>query len=235
MTDPSGHSMTDDKCGYQGQDCKGRYDKRDLTAWVIQAAEYTANYDEIEEIENLNKMTTESIGGVNSTNRSLTFQLFAAKKFYSLVHDGAIFDFKDKISITLGQSILIDGDWYEFSTAGNILFGYYGRAAGFSTQSLHAGAGVAQVIDFTKNFSGMSNGLQDDGARLGPISNFFDTPDDYAAVEMGAILYDQAGPLTYDVFSRVLQEYKNEMALVTDPGNFQEANVIYQADYFLNR
>ncbi len=60
-----------------------------------------------------------------------------------------------KYDVKKGMAGLLDTDvikignkWYEYSTAGNILFGYYSRAAGFDLGTIQKGAGGVQVFDY---------------------------------------------------------------------------------------
>ena len=133
--------------------------------------------------------------------------------FYQIVHDSGPWDFKDKIfEVSRGEGVLLGGHWFEYSTPGNILYGFNGAAAGFKLEELHVGAGIAQLRDH----------LVED-APLGPVDTLLDTPDDYYAVEFGYRLYKEAyepdQTLTVAEFNALLAQYDHleQMALVEAP------------------
>ena len=111
-------------------------DKRDLTKWMVAACVDGANSVEMKMINSMNA----SINGGDKAAAYVTF--------YHYVKDGGKYDVKDKMKANLKTSeISLGGKWFEYSTAGNILYGFYGLAAGFTAEELHEGAGVAQIMD----------------------------------------------------------------------------------------
>lgn len=130
-----------------------------------------------------------------------------------LVSNGKKYDVKLGIKSDLGDKIKLGNNWYESSTAGNILYGFYGLAAGFSKDELHEGAGIAQLKDlFVK------------GTLPGGPGTSFDTEDDYYAIEFGFFLYENYyddGVLTESEFLDALAkyEYADKLALVTKPND----------------
>jgi hypothetical protein len=145
------------------------------------------------------------------------------KAFYNLVQDRAKWDFKHKIRAELGTEafVLFHGlkrseyRWYEFSVAGNISFGYVGRASGVPGDVLHYGAGWAEVkdpshkddtwcyLDCSSVLCGSYYVKQD------WIKTLFDDPQDSAAVEVGIKMYDLYGGqfMTYANFQSALKTY----------------------------
>lgn len=150
--------------------------------------------------------------------------------FYQLVKDGAPLDVKDRIEQEVGRDIQLGEHWFEFSTAGNIIFGFYGAAWGFADVELHGGAGVAQLLDKAK----------DAATPLGPISMFFDTPDDYHAVDFGIQLYYQAyapdGVVSVAEFNALLADYSHlaQMTVATPPTSISSPAWPYHQGAFYN-
>lgn len=141
----------------------------------------------------------------------LEFKARAWAGFVGLVSNEAKYDVKVAIKDNLGENIQLGDKWYEYSTVGNILYGFYGLAAGFGKTELHAGAGAAQIIDiFAK------------GDMPGGPNTLFDTDDDYFAVEFGFYLFENYyddGILTENEFLEALAKYPHAdmLALVPKP------------------
>ena len=210
-------------------------DKRDLTNWLPSAAVYMATDPEIQEIRRL----------ISSNDG--TDNIKALYKFKNVVQAGARFDVKLKIKDRLGRSIKFGENWYEYSTSGNILYGFYGSAAGFKAETLHTGAGYAQakdVLDWVWGCSGFGVlfGSDDPGPfpGLGGLDvHYFDTPDDYHAVDFGIWLYKEyyvpTGNFTRDNFVDGLNRYEFAWGLNRnpDPGDYQPNTTgPYLPDYF---
>jgi hypothetical protein len=146
-------------------------DKRDLTNWLPDAAIYMAKHPEIQKIRELNATS------------STTAKLTGAFRFYNLVRDGAEFDVKDKMLLRLGPTIKLGEDWYEYSTAGNILYGFYGIEAGYDAETLKKGAGYAQVMDVLRWAFAADKAQPFPG--LGGGDWYFDTNEDSHAIDLG--------------------------------------------------
>ncbi|MCK6584578.1 MAG: polymorphic toxin type 44 domain-containing protein [Anaerolineales bacterium] len=212
--DPDGHAPC--KPGYR---CVTPIaDKRDMTTWLVAALVDSAESPEMQRINELN--APPQYDGINKAK--------AYAEFESYVKDGAKYDVKDKMELLVGKSIKIGNNWYEFSTAGNILYGFYGKAAGFNALELHAGAGKAQLDDYER----------DPTSGIGDWSTLFDTEDDYAAVKFGIYLYDNYykddGELTTADLLAALESFSdaNKMALVEKPKGFQPRYYEYPVNKF---
>jgi hypothetical protein len=199
-------------------------DIRDLTNWLPKAAVYMATYPEIQAIKNLNSST-------NSYDRLVAFI-----RFYNMVHAGAKFDVKLKIHDQLGDPIKLGGRWYEYSTPGNILFGFYGTAAGYDSETLHRGAGGAQLWDYVH---WLWNGDQCKSVSVGGPDTYLDTSDDYYATMFGIWLYNTyyatTGTFTEYQFAEGLKVFplSPELAEVADPGDYiPNTSGPYAADQF---
>ncbi len=216
-TDPTGHMVADDdRIG-------GVPEYRDLTEWIVKASVYMANDEDVQEIKQLLSMQD-----VQNGSEALARPTLAMMKFYKIVKDGARFDVKDQVLIELGEKVKLGDAWFEYSTTGNFLYGFYGAAAGFDLETLHMGAGAAQAYDHFINQEG----------NLGQLfPGYLDTPDDYSAVNFGFELYQNNylndNLLTSNEFRQALQGYKDSMALVSAPSEFiprQEAP--YEPNHF---
>jgi RHS repeat-associated protein len=205
-------------------------DKRDLTNWLPSAAVYMATDPEILEFRRL----------ISSTDGAKNFQGFL--KFKNVVQAGARFDVKLKIKDRLGRSIKLGENWYEYSTSGNILYGFYGSAAGFKAETLHVGAGYAQVrdvLDWVWVVGYLCEDNPDKFPDFGGPAHYFDTPDDYHAVDFGIWLYQRyyvpTGTFTRDNFVQGLNSYEFAWGLrgVLNPKDYKPNTIgPYAPDYF---
>lgn len=218
VNDPSGHWPN---CK-PGVHCPPKGDKRDLTKWIVAAAVDIAESTEMQAIAKLNSTTT--------TEPLAKVSAYAA--FYLLVSDGAKYDVKDNILIELGDSIRLGDKWYEYSTPGNILFGFYGKAAGFDEFELRRGAGFAQEQDYKRD---KKNGIGPSGAPY-----YSDTEVDYYAIGFGMFLYDEYykpnGKLTETDLLDAFDKYKDadKMDLKSSPRNFTPRHKEYSPSHFYN-
>jgi hypothetical protein len=133
-----------------------------------------------------------------------------------------------QIKNELGETVKFGSQWYEFSTPGNILYGFYGLAAGFAKQELHVGAGVAQWQDHVNK-----------GSEIGDWSTLLDTSDDYYAIEFGFFLYENYyandGELTESEFLEALSLFgdADKMAIKPTPEDpYIPAEDEYETDDF---
>jgi len=193
-------------------------DKRDLTGWFVATA---VDIAESKEMKNVTKL--------NLDNKRIK----AGLEFYGLVGDHKKYDVKVKIEEHIGNTVKLGDNWYEYSTPGNILFGFYGLAAGFSKSELHWGAGGAQVLDFiTQPFTDKED------VKTGTWSTSYDTEDDYYAIEFGFFLYENYyeddGILTTDEFLIAFDEFEHadKLALELPPEYFNPSEREYEVDEF---
>jgi hypothetical protein len=139
----------------------------------------------------------------------ITGAYFAGMAMYiQLVRPGGKFDVKLKIYSELGDTVKIGSKWYEYSTVGNILFGYYSHAAGFSLEEIQKGAGEVQRFDYWRK------GCPDDprcDTALGGDDTFSDSPDDFSGVQFGYELYTSEaasdGVITPDELATALDDF----------------------------
>jgi hypothetical protein len=201
-----------DPTGHESGNCYDRgycTDARDLTIWLVAALTDSAESPEMQRIHTLNQPSIDV--GQFGRNKAAAYAEF---NYY--VKDGAKYDVKDKIEAHLGQTIKLGNNWYEYSTAGNILYGFYGSAAAFTPAELHGGAGKAQLDDYKR----------DPTSGIGKWTTGLDTADDYAAVKFGIYLYNnyykKDKKLTEDDLLSALASYKDKdkMALRESPKDF---------------
>ena len=151
-TDPSGNTP---KCD--------EYQRADLTQWLIDELNTTrASYLASVIRYGLNPSPDgKPIGGISSWIM-----------FYNSVKTHGLFDFKWAIKSTIGENILLGGNWYNYMAPGNIHFAYFGVSVGFDKKTLHCGA------DFANNHKWCSGG---------------DEFEDYEAIEAGADMFTLSG------------------------------------------
>jgi RHS repeat-associated protein len=201
-------------------------DKRDLTNWLPRAAVYISTDPAMMEVKNL--LASDVLGD----------NIDAYIKFNNLVKANARFDVKVKIEQALGKKIKLGENWYEYSITGNFLYGFYGVSAGFNEKILHAGAGKAQIDDLLKQIWNECDTRK--YTELGGPSHFFDSYDDYHAIDFGIWSYhnylEQYGYFTEENFIEGLDtfEYSWELNRVEDPGDYIPASKFYAPNEFDN-
>jgi hypothetical protein len=128
----------------------------------------------------------------------------ATKAWVALVRTNAIWDFKNDVkpaSISGSRDLLLGGYRLNYQAIANIHFGFVGRAAGFGSELLKAGAGAFQIKQW----------LFTDSSKVGTASTYFDQPFDAWSVQFGIYLYDLYGQdldkLTPEALEKALQEY----------------------------
>jgi len=208
-TDPSGHANEEDA----GSTYDPNYWK-DLLLWLIREANGNAALFETLLMRHLNSNTLKLLGPpISLISKGLGYHVFV-----QLVRNEAPFDFKHAILEKLGDRIRLGSEWFEYSTPGNILYGFFGGAAGFSLDELHGGASAAQVLDASYRGSELGPLVAPDGALT-----LLDTPDDYYAIDFGYRLYQKAyapdKQLTISEFSAFMVNYEHlgKMDRVTAP------------------
>jgi len=110
----------------------------------------------------------------------------------ALVQGGGPWDYKVELDERELERIELGGTEYRSDVLANVHFGYVGRASGFSSEELLMGAGVAQVLSGTSDWS--------------YFWSCFDDPADQAAISVGIYLYDQYGRFGLELTEDMLQE-----------------------------
>ena len=208
---------------------KGTKDRRDLTDWMARALVDSAKNPGIKHIARLNK------------EKSLLSAVQANGEFTALVKNDAYFDVKWNVLDSVGHTIKLGNNWYEFSASGNIMYGFYGSAANFSPTALYQGAGAAQRFDDFLFSWGLSK-HPEYHTNLGQLENPFyvDTEDDHYGVQVGIELYEQyqnTGTLTASDLAHALDTnpYKTKMNPQLSPSKCKPATSDYPTDAFYNK
>ncbi len=233
LVDPSGHAYERGAGGGGGKPkTSNQPDARILTRWLAKELNRYATLPEGQYLREMNNAANRTAGQVSLPISLPLKALWTFDYFKQIVQDGAPLDVKDQVLTRLGSTIKIGDYWFEYSTVGNITYGFYGSAWGFSRQILHLGAGKAQRDDYHRN---------PETTPLGPIWYYNDTPDDYYAIEFGMLLYDEAylpdGLVTEDEITALLTDFTHldKMAIrPRPPGNAFHPEWPYEAGYFDN-
>lgn len=229
-TDPTGHIPLFEGSNTWNQNGDIDNDDRDLTDWLTREMRADAASAEVDLIRRFNFAGNLSavcaivvgtgltivtgpggliVGGLAGAGAT-SFKLEGGLAWRDLVKDGARWDFKDQILLEVGNSIRLcnaDGcSWFDYSTPGNIFYGYVGRAAGFTSLELHAGATYAQQVD--------PENVPELNAWHG------DQPTDFEAIEVGVEMYRHCGRnTTLTCFQNALKRHLSGMALSAPPAN----------------
>ena len=237
--DPSGHRLCGPYC--DASEMSGDWppppDHHDLTDWLVREMVANATGPEVQLIRQLNVPPPVSLDPEHSAELHLGGRIAAALLWRSLVKDSARWDFKDRIEQELQRSIMLGGEWFEFSVPGNIHYAYVGRAAGFTLQELHLGASWAEIRD--PDHDGQPSQI-----RIPILGRFYfnpahkptgyDDPYDYAAIEFGSALYDRYGPdVTVAEFEALLVEYAPDLLhMPAPPPGYQNPAWPYPLGHF---
>ena len=175
---------------------------RDLTYFAATQANQQANSGILQYLQEIN-------GRHGITGRGLTFQLYE-----KLVGDGKPWDFKDQIKNELGESFRLcsqqDCTWVEYSTLGNILYGYTSMIAGFTQFEIRGGAGYAEARDpeNKENYNTPFGYFPLDRLLTG-----FDDAEDYHAVGAGIEMYIRYGKnVSIRQFQELVVDYQKGFA-----------------------
>ena len=236
--DPSGHREIECNPGEPGCDRNGRQlpDGRDLTDWLVRELRTNATGSAVGLIQHLFTSSGHEFG-VAATGAPAAYV-----EWYRLNHDGARFDFKDRIDLLVGESIMLCGlydcGWYDYSTPGNIHYGFVGAASGFSLETLHFGASYAEITDPDHANDPEENLINSFYFQPEWASTMYDDPLDYNAIEFGYALYRSFGPdLTveqlqwaFTLYAKVLNHPLQTSAVPTQP--YYNPDWPYPVGYF---
>ena len=220
FTDPTG------LCTATGDNwCFESEDPRNLTSWLFREMTINANDPVVQRMRMMNRLAKSLVGlGIITCDVFLipipampsifgpavplagatALHAGALYTFREQVKNGARWDFKDEIGIQLGQGVTYCGigmcyDDIEYSVAGNIFYGYIGRASGFPWWEIKGGAAWAEQNDPSHDPNSpeyvpdapLGEG---DWSSSDPVAwNFGDEMHDNAAVTLGIKLWDNHG------------------------------------------
>jgi RHS repeat-associated protein len=167
----------------------GFQDDRDLTIWLWHELFTNANGPEAQELRRL----------LHSDR--LSDRVWGTLKWIWLVKDRAKWDFKHRIGDEIGLAIMLrhtghEYGWYDYQMPGNIHYAYVGRVVGWTGESLHWGAGFAQVIDPAHKEEAQClippwDPLISIYVNVEWADTQFDQPLDWKAVEFGIMLFER--------------------------------------------
>lgn len=170
-----------------------------MTGWLVKFMNQMQNLPIVQMIRAFNKNPCDL--QTLCTKKTLAWLLFAY-----LVKAGAQWDIKIEMKAQLGPDVVIGGMWFEYSTPGNIAYGFLGAAMGFSKAEIAIGAGGAQAYDYGRGCGGDTPceigpiaanprpiGRTGPGPMLPDIWPLGDTVDDAYAVRLGYELYGTTG------------------------------------------
>jgi len=208
-TDPTGHEtqcMSD--CDFPA-DYPVQYD---LTDWLVNEMTTNAQSSEIKNIAELGSLETSLfLGLLYELYYGEDFSAAQLGMFFELNSETGIWNFKIAMSEQIGGAVSLCGatncGWFDYSTPGNIHFGFVAAAAGIPMDLSQDAGGLLQFKD----------GFTGDGEWQKEWSETTsgEDPRDWAAVQFGYYLYQKYGAnmtsaqfrseLTTDVMS-TLQE-----------------------------
>ena len=251
-TDPSGRALCEDA------DCEIRwrqrsdgsyqpiglfppgvpFDARDLTYYLYALINNNVDSPQILAISSLN-----TVAGINPVLGG--FHIAALWGFASLVGTDKVWDVKDQIEYELGEVTRLCHAggcvWVDYSTVGNIHFGFLAERAGFANWETHLGASYAEITDpdhdgapyqiIHLNVAGRTVRGYFNPAYA---SAAFDDPKDRNAINFGQALYRTYGlHPTLRQIQALMTDYADTFALVSPPGGtFSHPEYPYRGDYF---
>jgi hypothetical protein len=237
-----------DPSGLKAYDARNQelVDPRNITSWLYHEMVWNARNDSVvNHLRELNKLAG-TLAGIGSITCGVGLILEPASllvltgggvvlagaaalhagalyTFGQQVKNGARWDFKDEIGLQLGQGVTFcrTGRCYddiEYSVAGNIFYGYIGRASGFAWWEIKAGAAWAEQHDPSHD---PNSPEYVPNAPLGEVDlnssdpvawNFGDEKHDNAAVTLGIKLWNNHGAnLTLSQFMSEFNSYVGQL------------------------
>jgi RHS repeat-associated protein len=195
-------------------------DPRDLTCWLFREMKHNLDDPRLQAVRLANWASRVNPIFFPNANYAGAFQ------FYLLVADRKPWDFKHKIQDRLGRGITMCSsagcqNTVEYSVPGNIHYGFVAREAGYDSQIVHLGAGIAEIFDPSHRLDPKDSGYTPYEGQIGCTSgawclgpfgwslNLGDEPKDHQAVQFGIMLYDKyAGGrgLTFPTFQLELSK-----------------------------
>jgi len=106
-----------------------------------------------------------------------------------------------------GENIRMCCDWYWYEAVANVHYGYVGRAAGFTSLELKAGAGAAQYQEY-RNAEWYREKIAE--GEIG-WHTYYDEPEDQAGIRIGLDLYNEGTSLTPEKFCEVFDRWSPQL------------------------
>ncbi len=217
-------------------------DDRDLTLWLFRELKANVYSQEANEIRRHFASARDLLLTPWFYPEAVVHVKLGIDRWNNLVGDRCKWDFKHKIRGEIGEVIMLTHEdpgghlgyrWYEYSTPGNVFFGWMGMSVGFPDWFLHRGAGYAEVQDPAHQrlgdcvittqlpFRNPLTGEPETNICINPEwgKTCFDEPGDYWKVEFGIQLYKTYGPgMSYASFLSFLGSHGSMLISLSELG-----------------
>ncbi|MFZ1537191.1 MAG: polymorphic toxin type 44 domain-containing protein [Chromatiaceae bacterium] len=155
----------------------------DMTAWLVSEMVSNVNGTEMAAMEAvLDQPQPINMSGPFVIVVDTRYLQMLIGPFYQLNKTYGLWDFKQKME-DLGGGVILCGSsecvWVDYSTPGNIHYGYIAAAIGVPKQLSQGAGGFLEVSSPT--------------GEPGGVSTLFENPEDWAGVDFGYQLYDSFG------------------------------------------
>jgi RHS repeat-associated protein len=160
----------------------------DLTWWLALAISRHGNDSRVKAIARDIDYATYNL--IMSPSERTTRFLVAYAKFYNLEGPWKVWDVKRKIQIELGNGIILCGatcDWFDYSTPGNIHFGFVAYRAKINQAVAAIAGGALEQLDAAIK----ERRLYPEYCSQNASKLFCDNPGDQAAVDFGYMLAEK--------------------------------------------
>ncbi|NJN55699.1 MAG: hypothetical protein HC804_13685 [Anaerolineae bacterium] len=217
FTDPTGHR----ECG---RDCNeplpSQSPTEDLTSWLVSEMVSHAEAPELalmRLIVNLPRYHLPTNGPTlfPGYTASAVYISQLAGPFYQLNKGFGRWDVKRRIEDEIGPAVILCGssscDWFDYSTPGNILYGFTAASVGIPVKVSEWAGGALEIKEGTVDWSNWQTSFED--------------PQDLAAVQFGNYLFETYGP---DITVAEFQEAFTvdvQMQLQKPPSGFTPRNL----------
>jgi len=231
-TDPTGHYF-DEGCG-SGQSCElppnepdeiitdpddndgdGGQQQADITEWLVGTMDIEAWWISVY---------------VDHDWKNRFFPYYPSH--LNMFGDYGKYDIKRKMLNTIGPAVILCGGggcrWVDYSTPGNIMYGYLSASREVQQPISWIAAGVLEYI----------NSIEESHPYTGEISSWGDNPGDKAAVDFGYDLYEQyPNGITLEDFQialsqEILNTFQSPSIVPSEPA-YPAPDSGYPVDYFL--
>ncbi|VAW30617.1 hypothetical protein MNBD_CHLOROFLEXI01-2106, partial [hydrothermal vent metagenome] len=191
FSDPTGNipceTLGTEACTVDGEyvDFQSQEKQYDVTEWLASEMVINVNGPEMAAIQNIFQQPKNStpMNGTTGIMPDTRFLEVLAGPFYELNKGFGLWDIKRKMKTAIGEGITLCGldgcGWFDYSTPGNIHFGF-----------------IAAATDIPKGLSLFAGGaleIKEGSAIVSNWQTLFEDPRDWAAVQFGYQLYETYG------------------------------------------
>ena len=224
--DPSGHSPPGTICSQIGCDPSDE----PATQWLLATMCANAVGPEAQAILQLNQLASAGqsipvpfllppipllprIIVVPCSPLSIPPKVLAYRMWIQMVRTGAPWDYKLPVLYRRrgfewgGANIRMCCDWYWYEAVANIHYGYVGKAAGFTSLELKAGAGAFQYWE-SRDREEYQEMIE--AGEVG-LHTYFDEPEDQAGIQLGLDLYNERRSLNPQKFCEIFDRWSPQL------------------------